>query len=66
VLDNGEPSSIFSFQAFDGVSAKPGPYATMMNDITYGGYHMSRAESHLMPGVRRDVDESSPGSGSPR
>jgi hypothetical protein len=25
VLDNGEPSSIFSFQAFDGVSAKPDP-----------------------------------------
>ena len=25
VLDNGQPSSIFSFQAFDGVSAKPDP-----------------------------------------
>jgi hypothetical protein len=27
-----------------------GPYATMMNDITYGDYHMSRGESRLIPG----------------
>ena len=43
-----------------------GPYATMVNDITYGGYHMSRAESRLMPGFKPEMDESSPGSGSPR
>ena len=30
VLDNGEPSSIFSFQAFDGVSAKPDPPAKVI------------------------------------
>lgn len=29
-----------------------GPYATLVNDITYNDYHMSRGESHLMPGFK--------------
>ncbi len=43
-----------------------GPYQTMVNDITYGDYHMSRAESRLLPGFNPDVSESSPGSGDSR
>jgi VWFA-related protein len=27
-----------------------GPYETMVNDISYGDYHMFRGESHMMPG----------------
>ena len=41
-----------------------GPYATLVNDITYKEYHMSRGESHLMPGFKSEAGESFPGSGS--
>jgi hypothetical protein len=41
-----------------------GPYATMVNDITYQDYHMSRGESHLLPGFTPEAGENSPGSGS--
>jgi VWFA-related protein len=27
-----------------------GPYATMVNDTSYGDYHMFRGESHMLPG----------------
>lgn len=30
-----------------------GPYATMLDDITYDGYHMFRADSRLLPGFNR-------------
>jgi VWFA-related protein len=35
-----------------------GPWATLVNDITYGGYHMFRGESRVMPGFNQDVDHS--------
>jgi VWFA-related protein len=41
-----------------------GPYATMVNDIIYGDYHMSRGESRMMPGFKPVVGENFPGSGS--
>jgi hypothetical protein len=40
-----------------------GPYATMVNDITYRDYHMSRGESHLMPGFKPEAGESIPAPG---
>jgi hypothetical protein len=40
-----------------------GPYATMVNDITYRDYHMSRGESHLMPGFKPEAGETIPASG---
>ena len=43
-----------------------GPYETLVNDITYKDYHMSRAESHLMAGFQPEASKSFPGSGSPR
>jgi hypothetical protein len=39
-----------------------GPYETLVNDITYKDYHMSRGESHLMPGFRPEAGESIPSS----
>jgi len=27
-----------------------GPYATMLNDITFDAFHMFRADSHMLPG----------------
>ncbi len=33
-----------------------GPWATVVNDITYSGYHMFRGESRVMPGFNPDVD----------
>jgi VWFA-related protein len=41
-----------------------GPYATLVNDITYKDYHMSRGESRLMPGFKPEAGESFPHSGS--
>ena len=41
-----------------------GPYATLVNDITYKDYHMSRGESHLMPGFKPEAGERFPRSGS--
>jgi VWFA-related protein len=41
-----------------------GPFATMVNDITYGDYHMFRGESRVMPGFKSGADESSPDSDS--
>jgi VWFA-related protein len=32
-----------------------GPYETLVNDITYKDYHVSRAESHLMPGFKPEA-----------
>ena len=34
-----------------------GPWATMVNDITYSGYHMFRGESRMMPGFNQDVEK---------
>ena len=34
-----------------------GPWATMVNDITYSGYHMFRGESRMMPGFSQDVEK---------
>ena len=41
-----------------------GPYATLVNDITYTNYHMSRGESHLVPGFKLETGDSFPGSDS--
>ena len=43
-----------------------GPYETMVNDISYGDYHMSRGEGHMLPGFNPDVGKSFTGSGSTR
>jgi VWFA-related protein len=34
-----------------------GPWATLVNDITYSGYHMFRGESRVMPGFTQDVEK---------
>jgi len=34
-----------------------GPWATLVNDITYSGYHMFRGESRMMPGFNQDVEK---------
>jgi hypothetical protein len=34
-----------------------GPWATLVNDITYRGYHMFRGESRMMPGFNQDVEK---------
>ncbi len=41
-----------------------GPYATLVNDIVYKDYHMSRGESHLMPGFKPEASENFPASDS--
>jgi VWFA-related protein len=33
-----------------------GPWATLVNDITYSGYHMFRGESRVMPGFTPEQD----------
>ena len=35
-----------------------GPWATLVNEITYGDYHMFRGESRVMPGFNPDTDHS--------
>ncbi len=37
-----------------------GPYATMLNDITFDAFHMFRADSHMLPGFNPSPDEKSP------
>jgi VWFA-related protein len=34
-----------------------GPWATLVNDITYSGYHMFRGESRMMPGFDPGVEK---------
>ena len=34
-----------------------GPWATLVNDLTYSGYHMFRGESRMMPGFNQDVEK---------
>jgi VWFA-related protein len=34
-----------------------GPWATLVNEITYRGYHMFRGESRMMPGFNQDVEK---------
>ena len=34
-----------------------GPWSTLVNDITYSGYHMFRGESRMMPGFNQDVEK---------
>jgi VWFA-related protein len=34
-----------------------GPWSTLVNDISYSGYHMFRGESRMMPGFNRDVEK---------
>jgi hypothetical protein len=34
-----------------------GPWATLVNDQRYGGYHMFRGESRMMPGFNQDVEK---------
>ena len=34
-----------------------GPWATLVNDITYSGYHMFRGESRMMPGFNQGVEK---------
>jgi VWFA-related protein len=34
-----------------------GPWDTLVNDITYRGYHMFRGESRMMPGFNQDVEK---------
>jgi hypothetical protein len=34
-----------------------GPWSTLVNDITYSGYHMFRGESRMMPGFKQDVEK---------
>ena len=41
-----------------------GPYATEMNEITYGDYHMFRGESRMMPGFNSGVDQTPANPGS--
>jgi hypothetical protein len=38
--------------------------ATLVNDIVYKDYHMSRGESHLMPGFKPEASENFPASDS--
>jgi VWFA-related protein len=33
-----------------------GPYVTVLNEMTYGDYHMFRGESRVMPGFNADVN----------
>lgn len=42
-----------------------GPWATVVNDITYSGYHMFRGESRVMPGFNPDVDNGLSGTEAP-
>ncbi len=42
-----------------------GPYATMINDITYSDYHVFRAKSRVLPGFNPAPDENSPDPPSP-
>ena len=36
-----------------------GPYASMINDITYSDYHVFRANSRVLPGFTPAPDEKS-------
>ena len=38
-----------------------GPYATMLNDITFDSFHMFRADSHMLPGFNPAPEGKSPG-----
>jgi VWFA-related protein len=43
-----------------------GPYATMLNDITFNSFHMFRADSHMLPGFNTAPEEKSPDPVSPQ
>jgi hypothetical protein len=34
-----------------------GPWATLVNDATYGDYHMFRGEPRVMPGYNPEVEK---------
>ena len=38
-----------------------GPYATLLNDITFDAFHMFRADSHMLPGFNPPPEGKSPG-----
>jgi VWFA-related protein len=38
-----------------------GPYATVLNDITFDAFHMFGADSHMLPGFSRPPEGKSPG-----
>lgn len=50
--------SIMLFREWDEGFRTYGPYATTMNDITFGGYHMFRTESRMLVGVNPSPDQS--------
>jgi VWFA-related protein len=37
-----------------------GPYATVLNDITFDAFHMFRTDSHMLPGFNTAPEEKSP------
>ena len=43
-----------------------GPYATVLNDITFDSFHMFRADSHMLPGFNTAPEEKSPDPVSPQ
>jgi VWFA-related protein len=43
-----------------------GPYATVLNDITFDAFHMFRANSHMLPGFNTAPEEKSPDPVSPQ
>jgi hypothetical protein len=43
-----------------------GPYSTMLNDVTFDGYHMFRSEARVMSDFQPSSEDRSPGAGSPR
>ncbi len=43
-----------------------GPYATVLNDITFDAFHMFRTDSHMLPGFKTAPEEKSPDPVSPQ
>jgi hypothetical protein len=43
-----------------------GPYSTMLNDVTFDGYHMFRSEARVLSGFEPSSEDQSPGPGSSR
>jgi VWFA-related protein len=46
----GRPRSVQVLTEWDESFRSWGPFAAMLNDITFDGYHMFRSESHILPG----------------
>jgi hypothetical protein len=43
-----------------------GPYATVLNDMTFDAFHMFRTDSHMLPGFNTAPEEKSPDPVSPQ